>query len=323
MKKLIIQLPALNEAQSIADVMKRLPTTLDGVDCIETIVIDDGSTDETGAIAREYGAHVVRHATPRGVGAAFRSGLLASMSRNADYIVTIDADGQFDPADIHKLMAPLLAGEADCVTASRFKDPAKAPVMPKAKRWGNDVVARWVSRLAGQSISDVSCGYRAYARTAYLRLNLLGDFTYTHEVLLSLMFAGLRVTEVPIVVRGVREHGTSRVANNLPRYAYRAASIILGMNRDYRPLQFFGCISWLLAGVGALFVGFVSLHWMCTGAITPYKAFAFVGGAFWGAALIVGLVGLLAQMHVRLRSGVEDVMYRVRRLEQERDTKRD
>jgi glycosyltransferase involved in cell wall biosynthesis len=317
MTTLAIVLPALNEAASIGAVLERLPRTLPGVDEIRVVVVDDGSTDDTGAIARARGAAVVRHARPLGVGAAFRTGLQAATELGADVLVTLDADGQFDPADIPTLIAPVLAREEDFVTASRFKDPAHEPEMPRAKRWGNRVIAHWISRMTGQTFADVSCGFRAYARDAFLRLNLTGDFTYTHEVFLNLAFSGLRIREVPVHVRGERQHGSSRVAGNLFRYAWRAAAIILGTYRDYFPLRFFSAIAGVCMGLGLAALGFLVVHWLFTGAFTPYKAVGFAGGALCGAGLLVWLVGLVAQMQVRLRSGLEDVLYRVRRLDLE------
>ncbi|OGV74035.1 MAG: hypothetical protein A2269_01515 [Lentisphaerae bacterium RIFOXYA12_FULL_60_10] len=317
MSRLIIQLPALNEAISIGGVLKALPTSLPGIDEIRVVVVDDGSTDDTGCIAAEHGATVIRHARPMGVGAAFRSGLQCVTELGADIVVTLDADGQFDPADIGALVAPILAGEADFVTASRFKDPALEPDMPPAKRWGNAVIARWISRMTGQSFADVSCGFRAYSRNAFLRLNLTGDFTYTHEVFLNLAFAGVRIREVPVRVRGQRQHGTSRVAGNLFRYAWRAAGIILGTYRDYYPLRFFSALALACFGVGAVALGCLGIHWLRTGAFSPYKAVGFFGGSLWGAGLLVYLIGLVAQMQVRIRNGMEDVLYRVRRMDLE------
>lgn len=320
--KLILQLPALNEAATIGAVLDALPKTLPGIDDIRIVVVDDGSSDGTGQIAIEHGAIVVAHDRPRGVGAAFRSGLVRSIEHFPDVIVTMDSDGQFNPRDIPALLAPILADEADFVTASRFHDPALEPDMPKAKRWGNGVIARWLSRMTGQTFRDVSCGFRAYSRKAFLRLNPQGDFTYTHEVFLALAFAGLRIREIPVAVRGVREHGQSRVASNLPRYAWRAASIILGTYRDYRPLAFFGAISALLGIPGISCLVFLGIHWIRTGALFPYKVVGFAGGALGGAALLVFLIGLVAAMLSRMQSGIELALYRAgevgRRLQKDR-----
>lgn len=313
--KLVVQIPALNEEKTIQDVIRAIPRNLPGIRSTSVLVVDDGSADRTGALAAEAGAVVVRHDRRRGVGAAFRTGLQKSMELDADIIVTIDADGQFNPADIQKLTEPILRGEADYVTASRFLDPSLTPQMPRMKRWGNDFMARWISSLVGQDFKDVSCGFRAYARDAYLRLVLLGDFTYTHETFLSLAFARLRIKEVPILVRGVREHGKSRVASNLWRYGWRTAGIILRTYRDYRPLRFFNYVAGALLTAALGFLGFLISVKMRTGMFTPHKWSGFLAAALAGAALVLFLIGLVAEMLDRLRAAQDELVFRVRRME--------
>lgn len=315
--RLVIQIPALNEAKTIATVIKAIPARIDGVDECRVVVVDDGSTDGTGDLARAAGAVVVRHQSPRGVGAAFRSGLRKSEELGADIVVTIDADGQFNPDDIPKLVGPILGDEADFVTASRFADPALVPEMPKAKRWGNDVIARWLSRLTGQRFHDVSCGFRAYSKEAYFRLVLLGEFTYTHETFLNLAFGGMRIREVPVRVRGQREFGKSRVASNLFAYGYRAASIILKTYRDYRPLRFFGAMAASLAGVALLCFGFLAAYKIHTGSFTPFKWTGVTGLVLTGLAMAVFVLGVVAEMLDRVRASQAEVLYRLRMLERE------
>ncbi|MFO1491615.1 MAG: glycosyltransferase family 2 protein [Kiritimatiellia bacterium] len=313
--KLVVQIPALNEEATIADVIRRIPRDIPGVHPTEVVVVDDGSTDRTGELARAAGAHVVRHEKPRGVGAAFKSGIEKSGSLGADIILTIDADGQFNPEDISRLLQPILSGEADFVTASRFKDPALIPEMPQAKKWGNDFMARWISRLIGKRFYDVSCGFRAYSRNAYLRLVLMGAFTYTHETFLNLAFAGVAIAEVPVKIRGVREFGTSRVANSLFRYGTRTASIILRTYRDYRPLRFFSYI----AAVGALFgfgFGGFLLWWKWhSGGLFPHKWAGFASAFCLGLSIFVFLTGVVAEMLDRMRASQEELVFRVRRME--------
>lgn len=315
--KLVIQIPALNEEASIARVLAAIPRDLSGVTAVQVLVVDDGSTDRTAELAREQGAVVVSHIRNRGVGAAFRTGLAKATELDADILVTLDADGQFNPDDIPTLIAPILQGDADFVTASRFLDPALEPEMPRAKRWGNDFMARWVSSITHKSFKDVSCGFRAYSRNALLRLNLLGNFTYTHEVFLTLAFADVPIQEVPVRVRGVREHGQSRVANNLFHYGWRTASIILKTYRDYRPLKFFSKIAGTLAMIGILFLLFLLSVKIRTGGLFPHKWSGFVGGAFLGAGGAVLLVGVVAEMLDRIRASGDEALFRIRRLESE------
>lgn len=313
--KLQIQIPALNEERSLPAVLARLPRTLAGVTAITTVVIDDGSDDRTGAVARAAGAIVIRHPRRRGVGAAFRSGILTAIERRADLIVTLDADGQFNPDDIPAVLEPILEGRADFVTASRFLDPALVPVMPRAKRWGNDFMARWVSRIAGQRFHDVSCGFRAYSRNAFLRLVTLGDFTYTHETFLALAFSHVAMCEVPVRVRGVREHGTSRVARNLWHYGWRTATIILKTYRDYRPMRFFGFLAAAFALPAAGLLTFLAWVRWTTGGFSPHKWAGFTAAALGGVALALYLVGLFAEMLDRLRIIQEETLFRLRRIE--------
>ena len=237
--RLLVAMPALNEQRTVAGVIEGIPREIPGVGEIEVVVVDDGSDDLTGQKARAAGAHVIRHPKPGGVGAAFHSALAYGIESGADLIVSIDSDGQFDPADIPALVQPVVSGEADFATASRFKDPALIPEMPWLKLWGNRMMSRLISRLAGQTFYDVSCGMRCYSRRAMLQLHLLARFTYTQEVFLNLAFKQMKIVEVPIRVRGVREFGKSRVANNLWRYGFRTAQIIFRSYRDYHPLAFF------------------------------------------------------------------------------------
>jgi len=313
--KLVVQLPALNEEKTIASVIRAVPRDIEGVDEIQVIVIDDGSTDRTATLAREAGAIVLTHEVSRGVGAAFRTGLKQSTELGADIVVTIDADGQFNPGDICTVTAPILKGEAEFVTASRFIDPSLEPEMPKAKRWGNDFIARWVSSMVKQRFYDVSCGFRAYSKEAYLRLILLGDFTYTHEVFLTLAFSGVHIQEVPVRVRGVREHGVSRVANNLFHYGWRTASIILKTYRDYRPLGFFSKIAMVFSVAGLGFLTFLGWFWATTGGFSPHKWAGFTGGFLLAIGVFFFIIGIVAEMLDRIRLAADEALYRIRRLE--------
>lgn len=312
---IMVQIPALNEEPTITRVIQAVYQALAGLGRVQVLVIDDGSTDRTGTLAAAAGAAVIRHETRQGVGAAFRTGLCLALETGPDILVTLDGDGQFDPADIPRLMAPILKGEADFVTASRFLDPQLVPVMPGMRRWGNAFMAHWISSLTGQPFTDVSCGFRAYNPQAYLRLMLLGDFTYTHETFLNLAFEHVRIREMPIPVRGVRAHGQSRVAGSLMQYAWRAAAIILKTYRDYCPLRF---CSWVAAGLLvlslALLVFLFSVKFR-TGMFTPHKWSGILAMALAGAALGVFLAGLVAQMLERLRVGQNEILYRLRRLE--------
>lgn len=310
--RLVVVMPALNEEATVADVIRGVPREIPGVGSVEVLVVDDGSSDATAAEAQEAGASVVSHGRRQGVGAAFQTALSRALAMGADLIVSIDADGQFDPATIPDLIAPVLADEADFATASRFADPELVPEMPRMKLWGNRVMSRLISRLIGQQFHDVSCGMRCYNRRAAISLNPLAAFTYTQEVFLNLGFKRMRMVEVPIRVVGRRAHGKSRVAANLWRYAFRTLSIIFRCYRDYRPMQFFGVLALALMVPALLLELFVVVHYAATGTFSPHKWAGFTGAALFALGLVLLLMGVVGDMLNRHRMYLEELLYHVR-----------
>ena len=243
------------------------------------------------------------------MGGPFHSGGRHGLDHGADLIVSIDADGQFDPGDIPALIAPVVAGQADFATASRFKDRTLTPHMPRVRLWGNRLMSAFVSHLTGQRFYDVSCGMRCYGRRAALQLYLLARFTYTQEVFLNLAYRQVPIVEVPIRVRGQREFGRSRVAGNLWRYAFRTAAIIVRSYRDYRPLQFFGTLAlgWLTAAAGL--GGFFALHYVDR-PLSPHTWAGVSAGACFGLAVLMLHLGLIGDMLNRHRIYLEELLYR-------------
>jgi len=310
--RLLVLIPAYNEEASVARVIHAVPASIPGIDVVEVAVINDGSTDRTAECAREAGAAVVSHPANRGLGVAFQTGLSYAREQRADLVVTLDGDGQFNPADIPTLLQPLLEGKAAAVTASRFADPALAPAMPWVKRWGNARVASLVSGLTGRTYSDVSCGFRAYSRDTLLRLTVRGAYTYTHEVFLDLASKGIPIVEIPVPVRGVREHGESKVAARVWRYGLRTAGIILGFQRDTRPFHLMLVVSFpfWVGGVAAL--GWSWSRFLATNVWLKWAAFA--GGALIGLALALVFAGFLLDVVRRVRENQEEQLYWLRRL---------
>jgi glycosyltransferase involved in cell wall biosynthesis len=307
-----VAIPAFNEAPTVGDVIRAIPRRIAGVDEVDVLVIDDGSNDQTSETAVEAGAVVLRHETNRGVGAAFHSALAHALELQFDLIVTIDADGQFDPAAIPALIEPVVAGAADFTTASRFKDPNLTPAMPWTRLWGNRLMSRLISALIGRRFYDVSCGMRCYHRRAALQLYLLARFTYTQEVFLNLSFRQMRLVEVALPVRGQRRLGRSRVAANLVTYALRTTAIILRSYRDYYPLRLFGAVAALLLLLGGALGVFFLQHYLRTGAFHPHTWAAASASGALVLAVVLLQTGLIGDMLNRHRTYLEELLYRQR-----------
>ncbi len=306
---LLVVVPCLNEEQTVARVVSGVPRKIDGIDQIDVVVIDDGSSDATAQRARESGAEVVRHSDNQGLGSSFQEAVRIAIDRDVDILVNLDGDGQFNPEHIPLVVAPVVDRRADMATASRFKDRDKRPKMPAIKRWGNRWVARIVWLLTGKRFHDVSCGFRAFSRTALLRMNLFGSFTYTQESFLDLVFKNLAIVEVPVEVRGTREFGVSRIASSIPRYAFRSLKIMLGAFISYRPFRFFAAIAlvFLLVGLGLLV--FLVVHYLRTGGFTPHIWAGFVGGSFGFLGIVTLIVGFIGDMLMRIRMNQETMLY--------------
>ena len=310
---LVVAIPCLNEEQTIASVIAGVPDDIPGIRRTEIVVFDDGSRDESATRAREAGAEVISSKSNKGLGATFRDAVGVALARGADYMVHIDGDGQFDPADIPKLLAPVVEESAHMVTASRFLDAALVPEMPTVKRIGNAGVAWIVRLLTGRKFRDVSCGFRAFSRETLLRMNLFGTFTYTQESFLDLIFKDLEILEVPVEVRGVREFGTSRIAASIPRYAFRSLTIMMRAFISYRPFRLFFALACLFFLIGFSLLIFLGLHYLETGAFSPHIWAGFVGGSFSFLGVMTFVTGLVGDMLVRIRMNQENILYQMKK----------
>lgn len=314
--KLVVIIPALNEETAISKVIQSVPRSIAGIDAIEIIVIDDGSTDGTAAAARQAGASVISHQGNQGVGRSFQTGLQAALDAGADILVNIDGDGQFEAAEIPLLLAPILAGRADFVPADRFAHTQggirKPENMSGLKYWGNQVMSGLIGSLTNKRFNDVSCGFRAYSREALLQLNLTGVFTYTQETFLDLSFKNLRIEPVPVTIHYFPER-KSRVAGNLFKYTLRTLNIILRAYRDFRPLRFFVSLGLVPFIPGTAASIFMIVFYLLNGQFTPYKAVGFVGIYLVSLGLVLFIAGFLADMFMRLRQNQEKILYHLKK----------
>lgn len=307
-KKIVVVIPALNEEMKIGDTIDAVPDFVDHI-----IVVNDGSTDNTASIAEEKNATVISHYFNKGVGAAFNTGVKAAIDTEADIMVNMDADGQFNPADIKLLIQPICSGQADFVTASRFISKEFYPNMSKIKFWGNRFMSWFISTLTKHKFYDVSCGFRAYSRDTLFRLNLFGHYTYTQETFIDLAFKRLTIEEIPIRVRGKREHGKSRVASNLFKYAFQTFKIIIRTYRDYSPFRLFGFIGLITFLLGSFFAIFLTIHYLQTGIFTPHKWAGFTAGFLGVFSLLFMILGFVLDMFARMRKNQEDILYILKR----------
>ena len=306
-KSLLVVIPCLNEEQTISALIRAIPQSIHGVRRMECLVIDDGSADCTAQIAEESGATVIRHLRNRGLGFAFESAVKHALRNGYDIMVNMDGDGQFDPRDIPKLIAPIVNREADFVTASRFLDPSNYPKMPWLKFWGNLAMSSLISFLSGQKFYDVSCGFRAYSLDALLTLNLLGQFTYTQETFLNLSFKKLVVKEVPVKVRYLPGR-KSRMAGSLGWYGWSALLIIVRSYRDFHPLRFFWCLALVTAFLATCFAFILLNHYFKTGGFTGQIWAGFVAGSFYFVAIMFFIVGIVTDMLASIRANQERIL---------------
>ena len=216
--KLVVMIPAYNEENTIAHVIREIPRHISGIDVIEIIVIDDGSTDLTKSNALAAGANlVISHKTNRGLASAFRTGLRKALQRDADIIVNTDADFQYDQRQIPDLIQPILKNKADLVLGSRFKGHIED--MPIKKKLGN-YLATFVTRiLSGYPISDAQSGFRAFNRKLALSLRIISKKTYVQETIIRTARSNYKIIEIPIIFR--KRAGKSRLVKSIWGYAIK------------------------------------------------------------------------------------------------------
>lgn len=304
-----VVIPAYNEEASIGKVIDSMPNYVDKV-----IVVDDGSNDKTSEISKKKGAFVIKHRKNKGIGAAFRTGIKKVLELYTDIMVNIDADRQFNPEDIQKLIEPIINRQADFVIASRFKNPKYYPKMSRAKFIGNKFMSFLVSKISGQKFYDVSCGFRAYSREALLRLNLFEEFTYTHEALLDLAFKNVRIVEIPVEVKGTREYGKSKIASNLFKYGYNTLKIVLKIFRDYKPFKLLAGFSLLAFFVGFALAMFLLAHYINTSSLSPHKWAGFISVTFLIISLLILATGFILEMLARMRYNQEEILHALKKI---------
>ena len=322
MTKLIVQIPAYNEQETIAEAILSIPRSFTGIDRVEVLVIDDGSTDSTGEAARIAGAdHVVRHRTNRGLARAFQTGIESSISLGADIIVNTDADNQYEAADIPGLVEPILQGRADIVVGDRQTE--KVPHFSASKKRLQKLGSAVVRQLSGTDIPDAVSGFRAISRSAAMQINIGSDFSYTIEMLIQAGHDRMAVTSVPI-----RTHPTqrqSRLFKSTPNFLFKSALTMLRIYVTYRPLRAFVSAGLILELIGLIpMLRFVYFYFTEGGAghvqsLVIGSSFLMMGGLFFMFGLLAELIGFNRKTMGRCLEKIRSLEHELRKIRSQMD----
>jgi glycosyltransferase involved in cell wall biosynthesis len=318
-KKLIIQIPCLNEAATLPATLADLPRSIPGVDTIEVLIIDDGSRDGTADVARACGVdHIVRLRRNKGLAAAFTAGIDAALKAGADFIVNTDADNQYGGQEIPKLIAPLLSGEADIVIGDR--NIAELKHMSWRKRQLQRLGSWVVRQVSNTTVPDTTSGFRAYTREAALRMTIVSEFSYTLESIIQAGKKRMAIAHVPVHTNPrTRE---SRLFDSVFSYIKKSSATIVRIYAMYEPLKVFTYIGFSIFAAGfAVALRFVYFYF--TGSGMGHLQSLILSAVLMIVGFQILLIGLLADVLSGSRKLLEDILYRVRTLElppHERDT---
>lgn len=309
MTKLIIQIPCYNEEHTLGVTLAALPRQLPGVDCIEWLVVDDGSQDRTVEVAKECGVeHIIRLSCNQGLAKAFMAGLEASLKAGADIIVNTDADNQYCAEDIPQLIRPILLGQAEIVVGARPILEIKhfSPAKKFLQKLGS-----WVVRLASNTdIPDAPSGFRAFSREAAMQLNVFNEYTYTLETIIQAGQKGMAITSVPVRTNGVLR--SSRLVKSIPSYVLRSLFTILRIFMVYKPLRFFlflGSVPFSMGvtlGIRWLIYFFAGTERTRIPSLILATILILMGFQLW-------ILGLVADLLAANRKLMEEIQLRLRR----------
>ena len=312
--KLIIQIPCYNEAETLKVALDHLPKHIDGIDQIEVLIINDGSTDATVQVAREWGVnHIVTFKQNKGLARGFMAGIDACLHLGADIIVNTDADDQYCGEDIAKLVRPILEEKADIVIGERPIDETEhfSWIKKRLQHFGS-----WVVRKASNTdIPDAPSGFRALSREAAMRINVVNDYTYTLETIVQAGRERIAITSVPIRTNG--ELRPSRLFNSILGYVKKSMLTIIRAYMMYKPLKCFTFLSIppILIGLG---IGCRYLYFIAKGIAGGHVQSLILACTLIIMGFVTLVVGLLADVLAANRKLIEDTQYHVRRMEYEK-----
>jgi len=308
----MIQIPCLNEEETLPATLSDIPKQIDGIDSIEIVIIDDGCTDRTVEVAREHGVeHVLRFAANRGLGHAFAAGIDYCLHAGADIIVNTDGDNQYFGGDIPKLVAPILAGNADLVIGDR--EPTKVKHFSFVKKTLQLVGSRVISRLAGLDVPDVASGFKAYSREAAMRLAMSTDFDHTVDHVIQ---AGRkRIPTVSVPIRTNDKLRESRLFSNVSQFILRSLHIAVRVYSTYGAMAIFSALGAATIMVGVtLGVRFI-YYFLFTDSSDLHVQSLILAAILMLAGFQMVLTGIVADLISSSRGILEEVSYRLRRVE--------
>ena len=299
MTKLIIQIPCYNEEDTLITTLNDLPSQIKGIDEIEVLVINDGSTDKSAEIAAKWGASVFDIKPNKGLANAFRAGISEALRRQADIIVNTDADNQYCASDIEKLVTPILNHESDIVIGARNIYGIKefSPLKKLLQKFGSAVLRL----LSSVEVQDAPSGFRAFSRQAALQLNVFDNYTYTMETLLQANAKGLKVISVPIGVNPMLRK--SKLVKNIFDYVFK-----------YRPFRFFISIAGILGLAGLILIARFLFYFILGNGNGHVQSLIFAS-IFMISAIQMSIIAVIGDLLSINRKLMEDVQTRIKKLE--------
>ena len=313
--KLIVQIPCYNEEATLRQTVADIPRAIDGVDAVEILIIDDGSSDSTVPLALQIGVdHIIQHKNNKGLARAFRTGIEACLSLGADIIVNTDGDNQYAGQDIPKLIRPILDGAADIVVGDR-QTHAVAHFSPFKKRLQN-LGSAVVRMLSGTQVPDTVSGFRAISREAAMQINIVSPFSYTIEMLIQAGRKNMAIAAVPIDTNVPTRK--SRLFRSIPDFVQRSVSTMLRMYSMYQPLKTFMLIGGALSLIGLLPITRFLYFYVLDGGQGHVQSLV-LGGMFLMIGLTTFLIGLVADLIGFNRQLIEMTLEKVRRMELEQE----
>lgn len=313
--KLIIQIPCYNEAETLEIALNDLPKTLEGIEGIEYLIINDGSQDETVEVARNWGVnHIVSFKQNKGLAKGFMAGLDGCLRNGADIIVNTDADNQYCAEDIQKLIQPILDGKADMVVGARPIDETEhfSFLKKKLQHFGS-----WVVRRASNTdIPDAPSGFRAFSREAAMRMNVVNDYTYTLETIVQAGREKIPITSIPIRTNG--ELRPSRLFSSIWGYVKKSMLTILRAYMMYKPLK---CFTYLAIPpiVFGVAIGIRFLFYYYQGQGDGHVQSLILACTLTIIGFLTFMIGLLADVLAANRKVLQETQYLVRRMEYDKE----